>query len=262
MLAFLMQIYKRNKTDRNFRHFAVSAMLEILEPQDVEFIPVITEILDSDEPPRDVALVIARKIPNPAFVPFIKTAIEKQKGINNGLPIDSLLEALSACGAEEEAVTEAVNILSKLPREDTSRNLFVDIYRNSETVLFLGKSQRENLVPLIEEFTRQEYIDKYKEVFAALDTNLMQDFCLDHLRQNAIMALARLGGKAAIPRLRQLYNSPDIRVRIVSAFGLYYNGDKTGEKLLLPLVKGTGRSIPEIEIRWYVDLAGQFRQLR
>ena len=122
-------------------------------------------------------------------------------------------------------------------------------------MLFLGRTQRDYLIPIIEEYTQQKYIEKYREVFAGLD-NMRMDFCLDQLRQNAIMAFARLGGKSSITRLRQLYDSHDIRVRIVAALALYYNGDKTGERLLRHFVEGTHRSFPEIEIRWHVDLAG------
>ena len=249
----LLVIYKRNEDNRSCLNFTVNTLQDILRPEDTECIPILTEMLLMDEPHWAVPSIIAQRMPDPSLVPVVRTAMEREVFESTG--VSSLIEALFVCGAKDEAITKALGILAKPLREDTSSNLYRDINRNASIVLFLGRTQRDYLIPIIEEYTQQKYIEKYREVFAGLD-NMRMDFCLDQLRQNAIMAFARLGGKSSITRLRQLYDSHDIRVRIVAALALYYNGDKTGERLLRHFVEGTHRSFPEIEIRWHVDLAG------
>ena len=253
LLDMLLVIYKRNEDNRSCLNFTVNTLQDILRPEDTECIPILTEMLLMDEPHWAVPSIIAQRMPDPSLVPVVRTAMEREVFESTG--VSSLIEALFVCGAKDEAITKALGILAKPLREDTSSNLYRDINRNASIVLFLGRTQRDYLIPIIEEYTQQKYIEKYREVFAGLD-NMRMDFCLDQLRQNATMAFARLGGKSSIPRLRQLYDSHDIRVRIVAALALYYNGDKTGERLLRHFVEGTHRSFPEIEIRWHVDLAG------
>jgi len=253
LLDMLLVIYKRNEDNRSCLNFTVNTLQDILRPEDTECIPILTEMLLMDEPHWAVPSIIAQRMPDPSLVPVVRTAMEREVFESTG--VSSLIEALFVCGAKDEAITKALGILAKPLREDTSSNLYRDINRNASIVLFLGRTQRDYLIPIIEEYTQQKYIEKYREVFAGLD-NMRMDFCLDQLRQNAIMAFARLGGKSSITRLRQLYDSHDIRVRIVAALALYYNGDKTGERLLRHFVEGTHRSFPEIEIRWHVDLAG------
>jgi hypothetical protein len=69
------------------------------------------------------------------------------------------------------------------------------------------------------------------------------------------MALARLGGQSVIPQLREIYKTSNIRIKIVAALALYYNGDMTGEELVRKFVEGTHLQDPDIVIRWGYDIS-------
>jgi hypothetical protein len=257
LLSWLLTIYTRNKDNSNCRYSINDRLRNILRPQDTEFLPVLVDCLGMDYRPNTAnytGSIIAEIMPDPNLIPFINAAIAK---IPNNSDIVSLLEALYACGAKDEAVTKALEVLALPLRQERYYDLFTDMYRNAELLLFLGKTQRTELIPLIEGYTQQSYIDHYFEVYKQFNdpSSRMRYYSLIDFQQRAIMALTRLGGRSTIPRLRQLYQSSDIRIKVVSALALYYNGDKTGEQLVRRFVDGTYRDIPEIDMRWGIDLS-------
>ena len=253
MVHYLVLIYERNKENESCRNFAVNTMRDFLEPTDVECVPLLTQMLLMDKPPSAIPKIIINRIPDPSLVPAIRAAISLNNF--NRSSAGELFEALYTCGQKDEAITKSLEILSGPVREDTSMNMLDDLGRDAALILFLGKTQRQEVLPVINEYTGLEYIKKYKGFYNDI-AGIVIDFTLDELRQNAIIALARLGGKTSIPRLREIYNTTDdIRAKLVSAVGLYYNGDKTGEILLRHIVEGTHRSVPDIAIRWGHDIS-------
>jgi hypothetical protein len=253
LMSWLLLTYERHKDNRSCLNFTVNTLGDILQPTDTVCIPLLTELLLMDKPHWAVPQIIAQHMPNPALAEPIRKALEK--GAFNGTSTASLIAALYACGQEEQAITEALERLTEPLNREDRRVLRNQLGRNASLVLFLGTSGRKELLPLIEEYTRPEYVATWNQVAIDLGDPAIR-FRLDELRQNAIMALARLGGKSSIKSLRRLYDSPDIRVRIVSALALYYLGDKTGEELVSRFADGTHRLLPEVATRWHVDLAG------
>ncbi|MBN1973776.1 MAG: HEAT repeat domain-containing protein [Sedimentisphaerales bacterium] len=254
LLNHLIQIFERNKGEN--RYFINKKLKTILRPEDTEILPVLKYFLSMDYKPNtangteDIIIDIMH---DPSLVPYIKAAIDKIPDNSDEI---SLLMALYACGEEEYVISKALEIFAEPLREDNARNLLDDLRLRSYLILFLGKTQQTDLLPLIEKYTTKEYDEKYRDFSDDL-TGRVIGYTLNDLMQNAIMALARLGEKSSIPRLREIYHTTDdIRVRIVSALALYYNGDKTGEKILRYFVEGTQRNVPEIEMRWFVDLNG------
>jgi hypothetical protein len=165
------------------------------------------------------------------------------------------LETLFESGKQEEAVSQALKILDKSVREGRSYDLFLDLYRNGEVLLILGKAAGEDILEVINKYTQQEYIDHYQKVYEKFGESQSGNWRMSAFHQNGIMALARLGGKSVIPKLRQFYNSDNIRIKIVSALALYYNGDMTGEKLVRKFVEGSHLEDPEIALRWGQDIS-------
>ena len=259
LLNQLFVIYERNKDDSGCRTFVNNEFKKILRPEDTEAVPVLEDFLQMEyvrNRGNDTDDVIINIMHDPSLIPFIREAIDKTP--NNSDTV-SLVEALYACGAEDEAVAKALEMLALPLSQGRAIDLSNDIYRNAALLLFLGKTQREELIPVVEGYTEQEYFDHGMEAGSQFDDPLFDSslnyYHMINFRQKAIMALARLGGKSAIPRLRQLYNSPDIRIRIVSAMALYYNGDTTGKELVRRFVEGTYRDVPEINVRIGVDMS-------
>lgn len=253
MINYLVLIYERNKGNDSCKNFTINTLREILEPSDTQCLPILSELLLMDKPHFAIPEIIINRMPDPSLVPAIRTVISSNTFDRSSA--GQLLEALYVCGQEDEAITMSLEILSESVREDSSRNMLSDLARNAALVLFLGKTQRTELIPVIEEYTNNDYIKKYMGFYNDL-AGILVDFTLDELRQNAIMALAYLGDKASVKKLREIYNTTDdIRVKLVSAVGLYYNGDKTGYKLLRCIVEGTYFSVPDIAIRWGHDIS-------
>jgi hypothetical protein len=171
---------------------------------------------------------------DPRLVPAIRKAVEHH--VSGGL-----LEALYACGAQQEAVELA---LAKL--EKTAEG------HESGMIEFLGTTNDTSVLPVIEDFTREDVIDAYsQDVIDAYSEDSWNSHDALRLQRSAVLALARLGGESAIPRLKELYGSEDtdILVRIVTALSLYSLGDDTGYELLEHFVNGTEHSIAEFEER-------------
>ena len=239
LLNWILIIYERNKSDDACRTSINNELKKVLRPEDTEIAPVLEHFLGMEyihNIANDTDDIIINIMHDPNLIPYIREAIDKTP--NNSDTV-SLIEALYACGSEEEAVNKALEILALPIRQEKTYDLFVDMYRNADLLLFLGKTQRDDLIPVIDGYTQQDYFEHYMEVYSHLDDSVISYYRLIDFRQKAIMALARLGGQSVIPRLKQLYDSPVGRIRIVSALALYYNGDTIGEELLHHFVDGT-----------------------
>lgn len=225
----------------------ISVMRKHLRAEDKEFVPfLLCEIVTAR---WDVPVLIAERIPDPCFVPVLRQALEKEV-------TGTLLAALFACGEEEEAIEMAVTELDKLLDEENGQMFGEHLYKLLPVIRFLGTTEDESVLPVIENFTREDVIDTLRETDARFGGQYA--FIVNKLQQDAVLALARIGGESAIPRLKELYESDDIHIRILAALSLYYLGDDTGYELLSYFVNNTHRSVPEIEARWHVDLAGGY----
>ncbi|MCP4707087.1 MAG: HEAT repeat domain-containing protein, partial [Planctomycetes bacterium] len=122
------------------------------------------------------------------------------------------------------------------------------------TILFLGTTGDASLTEVVEPFTRDKEMDGLHEINTRLGG--LHDFTVNQVQQNAVLALPRLAGESAIPRLQQLYEHEDIFIRILAALSLYSLGDNSGYELLSHFVNHTQCLVPEIDRRWSVDLAG------
>ena len=237
--------YQQDESKSNLNR-VINLMRKLLEPEDRQFIPFLRENVTSH---WVVPILIAERLPDPCFVPVIRQALEKEV-------TGTLLAALFACGEEEEAIEMAVTELDKLLHEENGQMLGGHLYKLFPVIRFLGTTGDESVLPVIENFTREDVIDTLRETDARFGGQYA--FIVDKLQQDAVLALARLGGESAIPRLKQLYQSDDIHIRILAALSLYYFGDDTGYSLLSHFINNTHRSVPEIEVRWHVDLAGGY----
>jgi hypothetical protein len=212
-----MRTYVRKTGDR--KHAILQYVVDLLEPQDTEFIPFLCEALPND---HGIATLIADVLPDPCFIPVLRAELEKEV---NG----ELLRGLFACGAEQEAIEIALAGFEN-PISDDHPYLIdhnpegVRSHLQRTIIQFLGTTGDESVLPFIEQFTR------------------------NGPQKDAVLALGRLGSAAAIPRLRELYESEDIdiSVRIATALSLYCLGDDTGYELLEHFANGTARSLPQI----------------
>lgn len=214
----------------------IDSIAQLIEAEDEEMIPFLRETL----PNEDVVPIIitAEGMSDPSLVPAIKEALDKEV-------TGRLLRALFACGAEKEAIDIALAEIDKLINDDPNLTDSVRIgYKfgdRARVIRFLGTTADKTLIPTVEYFTRQD-------VFQDLRQESPRG--ADELRQSAVLALARLAGDSAIPRLKELYDSGDIYIRVLAAVSLYYLGDDTGYELVEHFVNHTERSIPEVEMEW------------
>jgi hypothetical protein len=212
-----IRTYVRKTGDR--KHAILQYVVDLLQPQDTEFIPFLREALPND---HGIATVIADVLPDPCFIPVLRAELEKEV---NG----ELLGALFACGQEQEAIGIALAGFEN-PISDDHPYLIdhnpegVRSHLQRTIIQFLGTTGDESLLPFIRQFAGHGP------------------------KREAVLALGRLGSESAIPRLRELYESEDIdiKVRIATALSLYCLGDDTGYELLQHFANGTARSLPQI----------------
>jgi len=219
----LIDTYRQGDTS------AIGSIAEQVTSEDTESILFFREQVGALE--GKTAVMVAAKLPDPCFIPTLRKALQEQVSVE-------LLKALYACGARQEAIEKAVAELEKTP--------------NWEIIDFLGTKGDTSVLPIIDDFTRKDVIQAYRD-------ESWHSFEAPYLQRSAILALTRLGGESAIPRLKELYESDDtdILVRIATALSLYYLGDNTGYELLEYFVNGAERSIPGLEERWGGDIGSQ-----
>jgi hypothetical protein len=214
----------------------MDSIVQLIDTADPDVISFLAETVANEE--IVPILITAKGIHDPRFADGIKQALEKNV---TGEP----LGALFVCGGQEEAIQMALSEIDKPVNDDPDLTDPVRIgYKfedRASIIEFLGTTGDERAVPVVESFTQQDVIEQFREesVYGAAQ-----------LQRSAVVALARLGGPSAIPRLRQLYASGDIHIQILAALGLYSLGDDTGYELIEHFVNHTERSVPEIELEW------------
>jgi hypothetical protein len=70
------------------------------------------------------------------------------------------------------------------------------------------------------------------------------------------LALARLGGKKVIPRLKELYQHQDTYIRTLAALSLYSLGEDCADDFVRLFAENRERGLLEIERRWFWDMNG------
>lgn len=170
------------------------------------------------------------------------------------------IEELIENGQHEEAFSKALEILAQPVSEEKASDMRRDLNLRGELLIILGRSQGEDVLRVINEYTRPEYVEHYQELFEKFGESQIGelqrgDWAMSSFLQKGIMALARLGGESAIPKLHQFYETGNIRIKIVSAMALYYLGDTTGEQLIREFVEGTYLDDPVIDMRWGQDMS-------
>ena len=242
ILAELIRFY--DGENQGAFYFLINTMDESLEPNDTRFIGSFSENITNH---WRIPKLIAEMLPHPSFIPALREALKKEV-------TGFLLEALYACGEQEEAIILALEMMSQ-PYQETDRRAFDrDLRNRADIILFLGTTGDASLVDVIEPFIRDEYMDELRKINTRLENPF--DFAVNKMQQNAVLAWTRLAGDSAVPRLRQLYMHEDIFIRILAALSLYYLGDDSGYELLNHFVNHTQRFVPEIDRRWSVDLSG------
>jgi hypothetical protein len=228
-----IRTYVRKTGDR--KHAILQYVVDLLEPEDTEFIPFLREALPND---HGIATVIADVLPDPCFIPVLWAELEKEV---NG----ELLGALFACGQEQEAIGIALAELESPPNAVKPQDFLQEYHEHESMIEFLGTTGDESCVPVVENFTQEELIEVYRQCGKRFKFGGEYG---NGLRRSAVLALGRLGSESAIPRLRELYESEDIdiKARIATALSLYCLGDDTGYELLQHFANGTARSLPQI----------------
>jgi hypothetical protein len=239
-LEMLVQQYEQgNRSIRNeYKTWnpVIRSIAQLIDRGDTDLVPFLAEVLANEE--QVPIIITAERMLDPAFIPAIKQALNREV-------TGELLEALFACGGQAEAVEIALAMIDRPVNDDPNLTDSVRIsYKfqdRARMIRFLGTTGDQTLIPVAEYFTRDDVIEQFRRQSPGGAVEL---------QRAAVLALARLGGDSAIPRLRQLYESGDIYIRILTALGLYYLGDETGYELIEHFVNHTERGIPEIEMEW------------
>jgi HEAT repeat protein len=150
---------------------------------------------------------------------------------------------LHACG-EEQAIEIGLAHLEE-PVNDVDPQAFMRDYEKHDSIIrFIGTTGDESCVPVLEDFTREELLQVYRQCGERFKFSGGYG---GGLRPTAILALGRLGSESAIPRLKELYESDDIQIRIRAALSLYSLADDSGYELLEHFVNGTEFSLAQFE---------------
>lgn len=234
--------YGQDPTESNLNR-VFNTMRDYLRHEDKEFIPFLQEHVTS----HWAGPSLITRLADPVFIPVLHECLQKEV-------TGDLLEALFICGEYLEAIDTGMNDLLA-PIEAENWNQFnKELRRRAPIIKFLGTCGDITALPAIEYYLDEELLDSLYQTKDLLGG--YHPFSINHLQQNAVLALALLEGESAIPKLKKIYQSDDIHIRILAAISLYYLGDYTGYELLDYFVTNTHRSLPEIEIRWHYDLAG------
>jgi hypothetical protein len=229
-IQHLLDLYRQGK-------IPIELMANLLQPEDTELISFLREALPNN---HGIATLIADVLPDPCFVPVLRAELEKEVS-------GELLRALFACGQVQKAVEIGLAELEKPVVNDGDRwPLYRDLEKRASIIKFLGTTQQASVLPMIEKFSRQEYKQSYREIFAQLDA---PPYCIDEPQEAAVSALGWLGSKEAIPCLKELYGSDDIYMQVHAALSLYRLGDDSGFALLEHFVNGTEHSLPEVKMK-------------
>jgi hypothetical protein len=211
-------------------------MIDLLGPDDKQFVPFLGEAIISDW--WKAPILAAEVLPDPCLVPALREALERKEP-GRGM----LLQALFACGEEEDSIEMALAFIQQFfsEEDETSSKPYYHHFDLGDTVRFLGTTGDESVSSSIEYLTREDVIAPYRET--------VQPWTANGLQQTAVLALGRLGSEAAVPRLREIYQSQEteISVKTAAALSLYCLGDDQGLPLLEHFITDTERSVPEIE---------------
>ncbi|MBN1974051.1 MAG: hypothetical protein JW787_10465 [Sedimentisphaerales bacterium] len=249
IIDLLLTIYERHKQEQKCIDFVDATFDLILQKGDTECIPVLAEMLLLEKPPRNVVKIIQNRIPDPALIPAIKKSLLKKFDF-------SLVNLLYACGDKQAAIDYAMEQFRKPVREDTERNFRADLDLSSNVMLLIGKSGNAKLASSLDLYTDDTIIDNLRQIKFTDGRFSLSKMSIRKLQASAMMALARLKGKAAVAQLRKNYqNTKDIYIKLIAALSLYYLGDDTGLELLKPIVNNTYLQTPEIAIRVSMDLS-------
>lgn len=246
-IADAIEKYNLDKSESNLNR-AVNTMSDHLTSEDKEFIPFLQEHAAS----HWIAPSLIARLGDASFVPVLLECLEKEIS-------GSLLEALYACGERKTAIEIGIDELLAPVNATDWEQFDKELRRRSPIISFLGTCGDISALPAIEYYLDEDVIESLYQTNA--DLNGGYGFHVAQLRESAVPAFARLGGKSSIPKLKELYQFDDIHVKILAGLSLYYLGDDTGYDLLAHFVNNTQRSVPDIELRWHWDLAsGAFQQ--
>ncbi len=255
-LQYEIDLYHKGSKDSNSVNRMCRMLEELLEPGDTRYLPIIRELLGR----REILKLIVQRIPDPSLVPSIRAKLAKDVSV-------PLLEALGACGKEEgkrEAVAIALRELARPPREVTdSHAIFHDNFRRAGLLSFLGKSGDASALSIVERYTRDETLYPYWDITARIakkENGFPYDFTISGMQKSAVLALARLGGKEAIPRLKELYQHQDIYIRTLAAFSLYSLEEDCADDFVRLFAENRERGLQEIERRWFWDMNGSIEE--
>jgi hypothetical protein len=263
-LDMLLMILKRHRDNNSCIYFVANTLGYIVKKGDIDAIPVLSELLLNEKVLHwDVPNIITSCIPDPAFIPVLKQALKikfnpdllkllvvcgdkegalsiaRQQKETNGVTLNALFSA----GHEDTAIQLALERLKTPIRSDNRNNTMQDIRQLPEIISLLGKSGRKELIAIIEPYTDAEFVNNFTRGTPGISGGR-------ELQETAIMALARIGGKEAIDRLRYIYETnEDIYMRHIAALSLYYLGDDTGWSIIEPLINNTYIEHSEVAIQ-------------
>lgn len=204
--------------------------------------------------------IAAQVMPNPAFVPNIKAAIEKCQ-------TPELVWALYTCGEEKEALRLAVDVVEH-PAAVSGDDAYIRFKDPPKYTLLLGKTRAPEAAKVLDRQVRPKALNKWAKTYGqyVLQTpgNRIppRNPAKETLLQAATLALAYQGPESVV-RLKELLVGEDPAGRLAAAIGLLYNGNESGKAELDNFVQSetppfldlwyavssntTGPVVPEVE---------------
>ena len=131
------------------------------------------------------------------------------------------------------------------------------MYRRSDLLRFPGASGNVDALSIVEKYTHDEALYPYWTINARIakkENAFPYDFTVNRVQKSAVLALARLGGKKVIPRLKELYQHEDTYVRMLAAFSLYSLEEDCANDFVRLFAENRERGLLEIERRWCWDM--------
>lgn len=248
-LELLVEIQERGLTETSYW------VVQLLTEEDAHLIARLVQYID--DPETDAEGLI------PVLIPASNRDVDP-KTMSSALlalrAVGRLADASEVAMRRLEWVTEGSESVFPTGEDPEGREVTAIQYRLMPSSFFIESAALRTdpaadalLLKLTDEAFMKERIPNLGDQFWGFDEGRI---IRDYVIVPAIFWLARSGDERAVPRLKELYKSDDIVVKIAAALGLHYLGDDSASELIEKIADGSYIELPEIQDRWGMDTTG------
>jgi len=222
------------------------------------------------KPISSIADLVWLRLPDPAFVPALRTAIASDDWRTYrwySMMFPPMFDALDACGERQDALRLAREALRRAIPDESLDAFDGNVMTRLAALRYLGRTGDVSVTSAIDPFLTDEILSEYEKAhgraFRATvrRTERKRRRFLegqspgrrsraDQLRIAALLALTRLGDPRVVDEWRALYSEDDVPKQVIAAVALYYLGDDTSRDLIEAFRRHDERGWSDIHRYW------------